>query len=229
VRARAQRCSVPPVHVVLIGVALLSSLTLGHLIENWLRGQGFALKPDFVVTTVSGWRHAFTPSIVWEAFLGPLFLLVPATIAALWYAGRPLATLVRRRVPGSAVGCVLWWGIARTVATCSASRGSWVLVAGSCRDCRDASPLSAHWSCSPSRHGPASGSCALSTARGFQIAERVARVREHLGDKGSGCLRTTNTPTCRSTAGRRGVQRTLDAGPRRDTAADLVLVLLRES
>ena len=180
----------------LIGVALLSSLTLGHLIENWLRGQGFALKPDFVVTTVSGWRHAFTPSIVWEAFLGPLFLLVPATIAALcvrrvdhWQRWCGAAFLV------PAVGCVLWWGIAENGGYLLGQ--SWVmavLVAGLL-------------SRLPRRVAVAGALVLLAIQawagfrfvrafdrEGFQIAERVARVREHLGDKGLLLSSNDNTP-----------------------------------
>ena len=180
----------------LVGVALLLSLAFGHLLVNWLRGFGFVFNVDFVVTVVGGWRREFTPSIVWEAFLGPLFLLVPPTIAALclrrvdhWLRWCGALFLV------PAVGCVLWWGIPE--------RGgyllgpSWVMVV-----------LIATLASRLPRRVAVAGALVLLAGQawagfrfvrdfdreGFQIAERVERVREHLGDKGLVLSSNDNAP-----------------------------------
>ncbi|HEU4418077.1 MAG TPA: hypothetical protein VFT55_04015 [Planctomycetota bacterium] len=180
----------------LVGVALLLSLIFGLLLNNWLRGLGFALNLDTLVTTVGGWRREFTPSIVWEAFLGPLFLLVPATIAALclrrvdhWLRWCGAALLV------PAVGCVLWWGIAERGGYLLGQ--SWVMAV----------LVSALASQLPRRVAIA-GMLVLIAAQawagfrfvrdfdreGFQIAERVDRVREHLGDTGLLVSSNDNAP-----------------------------------
>ncbi|HZN41795.1 MAG TPA: hypothetical protein VFD82_23525 [Planctomycetota bacterium] len=186
-----------PLALFLVGTTLLLSLTLGHLLSNWLRGFGLTLNPDFVVTTVGGWRHAFTPSIVWEAFLGPLFLLVPVTIAALcvrrvdhWLRWCGAVFLV----PG--VGCVLWWGIPENGGYLLGQ--SWVMAV----------LVAALASRLPRRVAIPSALVLLALQawagfhfvrdfdrEGFQIAERVDRVRQHLGGKGLVLSSNDNAPS----------------------------------
>jgi hypothetical protein len=149
-----------------------------------------------VGNTVGLWRHEFTPSIVWEAFLGPLFLLVPATIAALclrrvdhWQRWCGAVLLV------PAVGCVLWWGIAE--------RGGYLLGQSWIMAVLVAALLSRL-----PRRVAAVGALVVFAIQawagfhfvrdfdreGFQITERVARVREHLGNKGLVLSSNDNAP-----------------------------------
>jgi hypothetical protein len=179
-----------------IGVVLLAALGFGHMSGNWLRGHGFALDLQFVTTTVGGWRREFGPDIVWEGFLGPLFLLVPVAVAALcWRGVDPWLRLAALALLVPGVGCVLWWGIPE--------RGGYLL--GQSLACAFlAAALATRLS----------GRLAVTAAvilvagqawagfrfvrdfdrEGFQIADRVERVRRHLGSHGVLLSANDNAP-----------------------------------
>jgi hypothetical protein len=196
--ARA-RCTAPfrPLQLFLVGVTLLLSLVFGHMLTNQLRGFGFALNLDFVVTTVSGWRHEFTPSIVWEAFLGPLFLLVPVAIAAMsWRKIDHRLRLCGAVFLVPAVGCVLWWGIEERGGYLLGQ--SWLLAV-----------LAAALASRVPRRVAIAGALVLLAVQawagfhfvrdfdreGFQVQDRVDRVREHLGSKGLLLSANDNVPS----------------------------------
>lgn len=181
--------------LVLIGVVLVLSLLLGHMLVQWRRGMGFGLDPGSVLTTVGGWRKPFTPSIVWEALLAPLCLLVPvAFVAACW---RGLDRWLRACAAVTMVpmiGCVLWWGIPE--------QGGYLLGPAFLL----AALAATWWTKLPRGLWPAVAACLVVQTYcgwrcvrdfdrgGFQLEARVARVREHLGTSGFVLSANDNAP-----------------------------------
>lgn len=179
-----------------IGVVLVGSLLLGHMLVQWRRGIGFTLDPGSVVTTVGGWRKSFTPSIVWDALLAPLCLLLPvAIVAGCWRRLDPWLRACAAVAMVPLIACVLWWGIPEQggyllgptflLAALAAAwwtqlpRGLWLGLAASCLLVQ----------------GHFGFRCVRDFDRGgFQLAVRVARVREHLGASGLVLSANDNAP-----------------------------------
>jgi hypothetical protein len=165
-----------------IGVALLTALLVGHILVQWRRGLGFIVDLGEVGGSIHQWRREFVSSIVLEALLLPLALLLP--VAALAWCQRRVDPWLRGAsaliyVP--LIGCVLWWGIAE--------QGGYLLGPALLL----AAPIAAWWTALPRRWFLTFVAVVLPLqvwaghtfvrgvdAEGFQLADRVAIVRQHL-------------------------------------------------
>lgn len=216
-----------------IGVVLLLSLLLGNMLVHWRRGLGFTVDLPLLTTTIGRWRRAFTPDIVWTALLEPLFLLVPVALAAAcwrrvdgWLRACAAATMV------PLIACVLWWGIPE--------RGGYLL--GPCFLLAALAALA--WSRLPRTLAVVTALLAIATqswvawrqvrdfdAEGFQLAERVAVVRAHLGTNALLVSANDNAPNI--TAWLPAVQElnllaTLASYPPLDTWSPAIQTLVRD-
>ncbi len=198
VQAAKKRSGEPfPIAVLFwIGTALLLSLALGSMLVHWRRGMGFTIDVALLTTTIGDWRRAFTPSIVWTAFLEPLLLLVPiALVAACWRAidGWLRACAAATMVP--LVACVLWWGIPE--------RGGYLLGPSFLL----AALAAALWSRLPRALAVTTAIAAIAIQasaglrfvrhfdrEGSQLVDRVAVVRDHLGPQGQLLSSNDNAP-----------------------------------
>lgn len=169
-----------------VGVVLLLALLLGHMLVEWRRGRGFGTDVADVVATVARWRRPFTLELAWQAVLAPLALLLP--VAAVAWTRRGVDGWLRAAVAAVYVpltACVLWWGIAEAggyllgpLALLAVVTAAWWSTWPPARLVRVALPLVA-----------AQAVCGVATVhtfagQGFRLADRAARVQQHLGTTG---------------------------------------------
>lgn len=182
-----------------IGLALLAAVVVGHVLVQHVRGLGAGVDFGGLAETVAGWRRAFVLDVVWEALLAPLGLLLPLLLAA-WCAGIDRwwrAAAMALLVPLG--GCVLWWGVAE--------RGGYLLGPAFAI----AASVAALWARLPRRPALALAALALVAqgtygfvdvrgfdAEGFQLEQRIARLREHLGPTGLVVSANDNAPNAQA-------------------------------
>lgn len=175
-----------PVGLLAVGAGLLAAVGVAHVLVQWRRGLGFGADPAGVAATVDGWYRGFAPSLLRSEVLEPFALLVPlALVACAWRALDPWLRACAATTLLTTLAGVLWWGVPE--------RGGYLLGGAFVL----AALAAALWSALPRRVAVAAAALVLAAqaalgwrdvrafdAGGFQLADRVARVRQHVGPGG---------------------------------------------
>ncbi|HEX6812531.1 MAG TPA: hypothetical protein VF384_12975 [Planctomycetota bacterium] len=175
-----------PAVLLAVGAAVLVAVGIGHVLVQWRRNLGLGMDPGGLAQLVSVSYHGFRPGLVWSEVLAPQFLCMPiAIVACCWRTIDPWLRACASLTLTSLIAGVMWWGVAED--------GGYLLGASFLL----AALAASLWSVLPGRIAMATAVLAIGAqafagfcrvrdfdAAGFQIDDRAARVKAHLGTSG---------------------------------------------